>query len=286
MALLQDLNINDTGFLKISSGSVAQRPASPTVGQVRYNSATRHSEVWNGSKWVSDALIGDGLTEDNPAPNGYALCRAYPHYTSGTYWIQNHAMPNPLQMYVDMTEEGGGFDFYAFNGNGGNAVVTYPPGDVNFQGADFTHSGLALGLDIVYPRSKYHWRALSNFVRNVVGSTNNDFFQTVYGVSRPSTGRSGSMAGVGSDNYSNYAFRSARHYGSGVPDYRAPDGGRWWIRDDNGFTEPNGDYTENNFLGGYTFPNPYTLQDIGFNDAFGSNYALGSSYVVSTNAKP
>ena len=286
MAILQDLEINDTGFIKLSSGTHAQRPASPQVGQVRYNSTTRHSEVYNGSRWISDALIGDGLSADNPAPSGYALCRAYPHYTSGTYWIQNHAMPNPLEMYVDMTEEGGGFDFYAFNGNGDSAGVTYPPGDVNFQGADFTHSGLALGLDIVYPRSKYHWRALSNFVRNVVGSSNNDFFRTMYGVSRPSTGRTGSMAGIGSDNYANYGFHSARHYGQGVPDWRVPDGGRWWVRDI-GFGEPNGDYSENGFLGGYTFPNPYTLQDLGFNDVFGNtSYTLGAYYVVSTNAKP
>ena len=33
------------------------------------------------------------------------------------------------------------------------------------------HSGTALGLDLVYPRSSYHWRAMVNFVRGQLGQT-------------------------------------------------------------------------------------------------------------------
>lgn len=211
-----------------------------------------------------------GESRDVPATSGYALKQARPNLPSGYYWIQNSKMPNPLKMYVDMTEEGGGYDFYAFQGNGTSI------GFVNGN-----HSGLALGLDLVYPRSKQHWIAMSNFVRNVLGSTGNEYFTTVYAVYRETTGGAGSRSGL----YVNDIMRDPTYYGTGTPDWRVPDGGRWWLRDTT-FGEPNGDYTAFNFLGGYTFPNPYTGQDIGFNDVFPQSYTTGGYYLVSTNAKP
>lgn len=213
----------------------------------------------------------DGSTSALAAPSGYYIAQYVTGATSGYYWIKSSTMPNALQMYVDMTEDGGGYDFYAFDQNGVGSSP-YANGD---------NSGLVLGLDIVYPRSKYHWRAMSNFVYTVLGKRSTsyqNFFRTTYGVYKPSNG----------GNYTSTIMRSAAAYGSGSSDHRVKDGGRWWLRDST-FGEPNGDYDANAFFGlvagGYTFPEPYGLQDIGFNDG-SSSYSLGTSYLVSTNAKP
>lgn len=211
-----------------------------------------------------------GSLQQFPAPSGHFIAQNYPGSPSGYYWIQSESMPNPLQMYVDMTEEGGGYDFYAFDGNGTS---------VNY--ANQAHSGTALGLDIVYPRSEFHWRAMSNFVRNVLGKTGTsyqNFFRIVYGVHKT----------TGGGNFTGTIMRNANFYGTGSTSHRVNDDGRWWIRDTT-FGEPNGDYTAYAWFGlnaaGYTFPEPYALQDIGFNDG-NANYGTGGYYLVSTNAKP
>ena len=37
MAILKNVTINDTDFIKIASGKTAQRPESPVTGMIRYN---------------------------------------------------------------------------------------------------------------------------------------------------------------------------------------------------------------------------------------------------------
>lgn len=249
----------------------------PLISSVRGNfgpQARRRSPISGASL--------PGLSSSNPALSGADLMTKWANNPnkdvfgqtstvppSGYYWIKSASMPNALQMYVDTTEEGGGYDFYAINGTGTS---------INFANA--THSGTALGLDIVYPRSKFHWRAMSNFVRNVLGQTGANYqrwFQIVYGVH--------SVNGGG--DYTGTIMRNATSYGTGSTAHRVNDNGRWWIRDTT-FGEPNGDYTAYAWFGlvsgGYTFPEPYALQDIGFNDG-NANYGTGAYYLVSTNAK-
>lgn len=212
----------------------------------------------------------DGSTQSLAAPSGYWLAQniGSSNLTTGYYWIKSNAMPNALQMWVDFSEESGGYDFYAIQGSG-----------ISVNYANQSHSGSPLGLDIVYPRSKYHWRAMSNFVRNGgLSGSYSSYFQVPYGVHKTS----------GGGNYTGTIMRSAAHYGSGSSDHRVNDNGRWWLRDST-FSEPNGDYTGYAWFGlqagGYTFPNPYNLEDIGFNDGM-ANYGTGGYYLVSTNAKP
>lgn len=211
---------------------------------------------------------GDGSSSSNPAKSGWHLRLTYPSKPTGWYWIQSESMPNPLQMYVDMVEDGGGYDFYFITGGPSVTTVTA------------TNGGTALGLDLVMPRSKYHWRAMSNAVYNVRPSgTYNDYFQTVYGVYSTTPG-----------NYTNVIMRSTWYNPPNAPangssSHRVKDGGRWWLRD-NTFSEPNGDYGAYGLFGGYTQPQyPYGLGDLQFND-ISANYATGNYYLVSTNMKP
>lgn len=218
--------------------------------------------------------VPDGSTAQNAAVSGLQLHIDYPSKTSGWYWIKSPTMPNALQMYVDMTEDGGGYDFYP---------ITAGP-SVNYA-TTVSNGGTPLGLDLVYPRSKYHWRAMSNAVLQTIsagkngGGAYNDFFLTTYGVYRNTT------AGNGSANYNGKTMRSAEYGGTtNAADWRVKDGGMWWIRDAT-YSEPNGDYTSDGLLGLGSLPNPYSLTDLTFNDGYCCYYATGNYYLVSTNTK-
>ena len=217
--------------------------------------------------------IPDGLTSQSAAISGLQLHYDYPTYPSGWYWIKSSMMPNALQMYVDMTEDGGGYDFYPITAGPSATYIT----DAN--------GGTPLGLDIVYPRSKYHWRAMSNAVNVMIaankagGGSYGNFFTTAYAVTR-----STNTGNAGSNNYSYKAMRSSDYGGaSNAPDWNVKDNGGWWLRDDITYTEPNGDYTLNAFLSN-GMPNPYNLENISFNDG-NASYSTGNFYLVSTNAK-
>jgi hypothetical protein len=209
--------------------------------------------------------IMDGSTAARAAISGQALKNTSNTYglglTTGIYWIKSAAMPNPLQMVVDMTRDNGGYDFYFITGG--------PSHNFRYQ----TQGGAALGLVFPSPRSPDWWRAASNAVLNYRPSGSyQDYFQTVYNVWSNSPG-----------NYTNIIMRWAPFYGSGTTAWQTDGGGRWWLRNST-FGEPNGDYGPQGWLGGYSFPNPYNGEDLGFNDIT-PNYPTGNYYLVSTNAK-
>ena len=58
MATLKNTTINDTGFLTVPVGTTAQRPASPTVGMLRYNTTLGTLEQYNTTGWE---LIGGNI---------------------------------------------------------------------------------------------------------------------------------------------------------------------------------------------------------------------------------
>ena len=218
----------------------------------------------------------DGSSAGNAAVSGVQLHIDYPAKPSGWYWIKTPSMPNALEMYVDMTEDDGGYDFYIITAGPAVTLITQNNG------------GTPLGLDLVMPRSKGHWKAMSNAVLAAIAANKNgggnyaSFFQTTYGVYRTSNTVNGN------GNYTSKVMRHSSYGGStNAGDWQVKDGGKWWLRDAT-HGEPNGDYTLNGLLGlqagGYGFPNPYSYTDIGFND--GGTYSTGLYYLVSTNLKP
>lgn len=48
-----ELYVNGTGAIRVPVGTTAQRPASPTVGMIRYNSSTGKYEGYTSSGWVA-----------------------------------------------------------------------------------------------------------------------------------------------------------------------------------------------------------------------------------------
>lgn len=218
----------------------------------------------NGSTELTTRI--QGTTSSNPATSGYAIYSANPWLPNGYYWIKSAAMPNALQMYVDI--KNGGYDFYAITSGTSVNYITQ------------THSGTALGLELMIPRSQNHWRAIYNFVYTTLAST-----YATWMVALPiyKTASGGSYTGYAmfDPRYGNSGSTAGSY--NGAPDWRCKDGGLWYLRDiPHG--EPNGDYTANAFLGSYGADTTYlrSYGAPGFNDG-GDIYYTGSNYIVSTN---
>jgi hypothetical protein len=59
MAVLNSLTVSDTGYLSLPSGSCAQRPASPSAGDVRYNTDYGTTEFFDGTYWDKEVIETD-----------------------------------------------------------------------------------------------------------------------------------------------------------------------------------------------------------------------------------
>ncbi len=233
---------------------------SPTISAEDVYRITIESSTIESCYGATDG--NDGMTAETAAESGYSLAQDCPDYESGWYWIKSNSLPNALQMYVDMTEEGGGYDFYFITSGPSVGYVT----DAN--------GGTTLGLDLVMPRSKYHWRAMQNAVNNArPGGEFSDYFQTSYGIYRNTDSNGVNFAGEVMNSADGVAGLA----------WRVKDGGRWWLRD-TPYSEPNGDYTLNGLLWGGMYSN-WDLQSLTFNDS-NESASTGNYYLVSTNAKP
>ena len=175
-------------------------------------------------------------------------------------------MPNALQMYVNFTADGGGYDFYRFTSA---TSIDYVFKD---------HGARSLGLDIFYPRSKSHWVAIYDFVVNINTSTVANDIKTAGAIYRDKTSAPNGTGGY-SANYASYIMRDPRYYAGGAPDWQVPDGGKWFLRDTT-YIEPNGDYYFYGFLELASLASDGTVV---YNDA--NAPSTGTTIICSTNVK-
>ena len=220
-----------------------------TVGYAWVHTKDEALMICNGKDW---GVINLGIwgTQDKPAASCADLLKKAPTSKTGDFWIKPAGAAAPFKAYCDMDLEGGGWTFYPISSG------------ISTSSSTANNSCKALGMDIVYPRSKAHWDVL-------LKKYGASYFATIPGVTKPANG----------GNYTNCIMRSPKHYGSGCADWRVGDGGRWWLRDGT-YSEPNGDYTANCWLSMYK----HDINDIRFNDG-GCSYAT-SKYICSTNDKP
>ncbi len=66
---------------------------------------------------VGSLGTGDGLTSSTPGSSAFQIKRDFPASTSGLYWISNPRINGgaPLQIYADMTRDGGGWTLVVAN---------------------------------------------------------------------------------------------------------------------------------------------------------------------------
>jgi len=220
------------------------------------------------SYYILPTFLYDGSSSTKPSLSGWHLNELRKLYNlplvNGLFWIKSPAMPSALQMYVNFTADGGGYDFYRITNNA-NTTANYTYS---------THGGRALGLDVFYPRSQGHWAAIYDYVVNVNQSTIANDVKTTGAIMRKITT-------VASGTYTTLIMRDPRYYDGGAPDWEVPDGGKWFLRN-TVFGEPNGDYLMYAYLSLYSVS--ANGDEIGFND--GNAYAtLGSTFIASTNVK-
>lgn len=203
---------------------------------------------------AAGVLDGDDLTvavKCSVATTCRSIKAASPAAADGTYVIDTDGdgPRAPLQVYCDMTTDGGGYTSYAVTGG----LFTSRFDDVN--------SCQALGLQIVVPRTKAHVDALvAKYTLNAFS-----FIPGVYGL-------------VGGNNYTGCTMNSSD--ATCAANWKAIDGNAWFLRDVT-YSEPNGDYVAGCWLGKWSAQ--YDANGLQFND--GNCGYGGTDYVCSDNAK-
>ena len=253
------------GHLDVPTWNNNTRPSSPNVGFIGYNSEEEALEIYNGTEWQSAGSAKlDGSSPEKASTSGLQLVTDNPGLSNGLYWIKSGNMPNALQMYVDTTYDGGGYDFYATKGSGPS--VSYITDN---------HAGVSLGLGMWEGRSRNCWLAATNAVNALDSGNFNSYWEGVGHVYKPN----------GGGNYTGCIMRSSYYGGNNCNDWRVATGNRWWIRDST-HSEPNGDYSGNGFQRIYSGSRPSVgsvSTNMGFNDGWA--YSVGNYYLLSTNTK-
>ena len=253
------------GHLDVPTWNNSTRPTSPNVGFLGYNSEEEALEIYNGTEWQSAGSAKlDGSSPEKASSSGLQLVTDNPGLANGLYWIKSGSMPNALQMYVDTTYDGGGYDFYATKGSGPS--VSYITDN---------HAGVSLGLGMWEGRSRNCWLAACNAVNSLDSGNFNSYWEGVGHVYKPN----------GGGNYTGCIMRSSYYGGNNCNDWRVATGNRWWIRDST-HSEPNGDYSGNGFQRIYSGNRPSVgsvSTNMGFNDGWA--YSVGNYYLLSTNTK-
>lgn len=78
--------INSTGYLRLPTGTEAQKPSSPIVGQMRWNTSDPSLEVYTGSIWYKQ-IVKDGLTAATAVNYTDLQDLASYHTTNGNYYV-------------------------------------------------------------------------------------------------------------------------------------------------------------------------------------------------------
>jgi hypothetical protein len=122
MAQLKNTSINNTAGFQAPRGTTAQRPSSPTNGQLWFNTTLRIMEFYDGStsEWREFEAYGTqrkdnvrslskrGFSPENPATSAKEILYENPGANDGVYWI-NLPTVGVKPCYCDMTYNGGGW---------------------------------------------------------------------------------------------------------------------------------------------------------------------------------
>ena len=140
------LTIDSNGNLSIYGNSIklptgTSNPSSPVVGDTYFNSTDNQLRIYNGSEWGAVVFSALG-TQANPAETASDILDNNPLATSGLYWIKSPGMVNAMQVYCDMTYDGGGWMLIAYG-----HVATASSGSSNYAIPNLNHDGNTWGYN-------------------------------------------------------------------------------------------------------------------------------------------
>ncbi len=109
------LDVSGTGSMKMPVGTTAQRPSTPAIGMMRFNTDTSKVEFYNGATWfgISGVSATGGTVADI---GGY---RIHTFTTSGTFTV---TAGGNIEILMVAGGGGGGGGHYAGGGGGGGVI--------------------------------------------------------------------------------------------------------------------------------------------------------------------
>lgn len=126
MSNIKNTTIDDSVFLTLPAGTVAQRPSSPTDGQIRYNSDNNALETYseNNSVWSSvepkNVVATGGIIYDTESDGGtYRV-----HVFNNTLGSETFAVQSPGEIEYLIVGGGGGGGDTSGGGGGAGGLVT------------------------------------------------------------------------------------------------------------------------------------------------------------------
>ena len=154
-------NLHPLSHFKLPVGTTAQRPSSPFVGMIRFNSELLQVEVWNGSSWLqivrASAGGNNGSTPDKAAANVQELMDAGVA-ADGNYYMNIDGTTR--RYFVPINSH----PYYILIGNWGGGAPVF-----------FSNAGALTGQNLndqgdTTPTGNFDYNSTWGFFRNVSGS--------------------------------------------------------------------------------------------------------------------
>jgi hypothetical protein len=119
MAILQNLTVSDTGFLRLPRGTTAERPASPAVGMIRFNTTTNTTEFYNGTRWRSVNRSTTAAVTGTVSTFDVGIYRVHVFTGAGNITFSNYS---EQVEYLIVAGGGGGGNDHGGGGGGGGVL--------------------------------------------------------------------------------------------------------------------------------------------------------------------
>ena len=119
MATLKNLTVNDTGFVQVSTGTTGQRPGSPAVGMLRFNTTTSLMEVYTAVGWQAS-------TNEQTATGGSIVTTG--GYTIHTFTAAGTFTPTYSGPVETLIVAAGGSGAAGIGGGGGGGGLIFATG--------------------------------------------------------------------------------------------------------------------------------------------------------------
>jgi hypothetical protein len=127
--------------LTLPVGTTGERPGSPVAGETRYNTTSATIEYYNGSTWTGLGLQ-DGSSQATAAPSAAYIKTITGTTTTGLYWIKNSSMSVAVQVYCDMSYDGGGWMMlsYGYTDGTDRGLGNYAMPNLNHDGTAYSYN--------------------------------------------------------------------------------------------------------------------------------------------------